>query len=310
MTLFPSLHMTCPRLSRRVLCVATFFIGATPALAQVPIDVPNYSFELPQTSFATGDADVWQETGPGVLTLDTGVFFNNPVDSSGEPSEVFIRNATGEQLAFIFSVEGEDIAFFQVLDATCEVGAMYEVRVDVGESFTQPPLTYNPSDPNPPPNPDPALLGLRLFYVPSGGGRATLVERVVSADEMPNGDDFGVLLVDLGTTSEPLSADHPAIGRPLGVEIYPVLGFAGTWTLDNVRVSVDCLGDNPVGDADASGLVDLRDAAALQNCFTDSGGDPSASCDFCTANRLDADADTDIDLDDVAAFTASLLEQP
>lgn len=310
MPLLSSLPSFSSRFLCRALGAAALLGVAHPALGQTPIEVPNFSFEAPMTSFATGDADIWQETGPGVLTLDTGVFYNNPVDSSGEPSESFIVNATGEQLGFMSSIDGENIAFFQLLDATYHAGASYELRVDVGESLTMPPLTFNPNDPNPPPDPDPALLGLRLFYVPAGGGRATLSQRVVSTDVMPRGEDFGILLLDLGTSTGPLPADSPALGLAVGVQIYPILGVSGYWTLDNVRVSFDCLGESPFGDADGDGLVDLRDAAALQNCFTGIGGERPARCAFCTADRLDSDADADIDLDDVAAFAAALLERP
>ncbi len=55
-------------------------------------------------------------------------------------------------------------------------------------------------------------------------------------------------------------------------------------------------------DFDGNGVVDLRDAAEFQFCFTDEG--PATCGDGCS--RLDLDPDDDIDLDDYLAFRKRL----
>jgi len=57
-----------------------------------------------------------------------------------------------------------------------------------------------------------------------------------------------------------------------------------------------------MADFDANGVVDLRDAAQFQICFTDEG--PATCGDGCS--RLDLHPDDDIDLDDFFEFQAAL----
>jgi len=54
----------------------------------------------------------------------------------------------------------------------------------------------------------------------------------------------------------------------------------------------------PTADFDGSGVINLRDVAAFQNCFT---GDPATVCPS-GCEVLDFDRDDDIDLSDLAAF--------
>ncbi len=55
------------------------------------------------------------------------------------------------------------------------------------------------------------------------------------------------------------------------------------------------------GDGDADADVDFADFAALQLCFTGTGGDASPSCD-----PFDFDGDGDVDLNDIAEFGQGL----
>ncbi len=296
-------------------CLLAVVGASAPALGQTSIPVPNHSFEMPGTFFAFPDADIWEETGPvgsdprlpGVVdTLDTGVFFNSPVDQEGLPSVFFITNADGIQLAFLGALDNADIAFFQQLADPYESNASYTLRVDVGESFFFPPLTFNPNDPNPPPNPDPALLSLRLFYEDDAMQKVTLAERVVSADELPNGADAGVLLVEFSaisptTTSFPIV--DPAVGNSIGIDIRPSVGLSGVWNLDNVRVEVTCNPVSPADDADVDGDVDLDDYAMFSECV--SGAQDMTrptNCPPCAFDRLDGDHDGDVDLHDYGRF--------
>lgn len=291
-------------------------LAGTSSLAQVDIPVPNHSFESPGTFFAYPDANVWEESGPvgenpqlpGVVdTLDTGVFFNSPVDQTGQPSPFFIRNADGTQLGFIAAPNDADIAFFQQLDVPFEMGAAYALRVDVGESYFFPPLTYNPNDP-PPPDPTPALLAVRLYYEDPLIRKVAVAERVVSASELPKGADAGVLLVEFSAITGFSEATDPWPGEPIGIEVRPLDGLAGVWNVDNVRLSVDCGPGGPAGDANVDGAVDAADFAALALCLTGPQGETRPTgCPPCAFQRLDANGDGDLDLFDFAEMAVTFV---
>ncbi|MCB9849118.1 MAG: hypothetical protein H6817_00265 [Phycisphaerales bacterium] len=287
---------------------------ATPTWAVTAIDVPNASFENPQTFFVWPDADDWDETGPvgedpllpGVVdTIDTGVFFNSPVDEGGQPSPFYITNADGFQLAFISADDASTIAFFQELETPYEVGGTYTVELLVGEGYFFPPLSYNPNDP-PPPNPPPAVLELSLYYADTNGAQIVIADRIISADEMPGPPNEGTLLLNVGTTGEAIASLDAWAGRPIGVLVRPVLGLSGNWNIDLARVSVSCDIGIP-GDADFDGDVDLADHDAFVRCVTGpNGSSRPAECAPCEYERLDADSDGDVDLRDYAAITQEL----
>lgn len=272
----------------------------SPAYAAVDIAIFNPSFESPQTTFAFPDATDWDETGPisedpqlpGVIdTLDTGVFFNSPVDAEGMPSPFFIPNADGMQLGFIGAVDNTDIAFFQELDAPYEVGAKYTLLLDVGTSSFLPPRIFSSSDP--------PLLAVRLYYDESPSSRIVVAQRLVSLDEMPENTN----LIEFATTTGFLDVSTNAIGENIGVEIRPFAGEFGNWNLDNTRLSADCGTGVAFGDVDADGDVDLTDYAVVAECMTGPQNGPApASCPPCAFERSDSDADDDVDLRDIAIF--------
>lgn len=287
-------------------------LAVSPALAQTNIPVPNHSFESPFTKFAWPDADVWEESGPvsedpqlpGIMeTLDTGVFINSPVDGNGDPSPFFISNGDGNQIGFISANDAVDIAFFQQLGIPFEVGGAYTLQVDVGESIFFPPLTFNPNDPEPPNNPDPALLAIRLYYEDDGMIKQTVAIRLVATDELPGGADTGVLLAafvaSLGTTV----VGDARLDRPIGIEIRPIDGLSGVWNVDNVRLVVDCGAGGGSGDTNLDGFLDDVDSARLAPCMNGpQGGSLPDGCPPCAFDRLDGDHDGDLDLLDVANF--------
>lgn len=276
---------------------------AIPARGQVTdVAILNHSFESPQTTFAFPDATDWDETGPisedpqlpGVMdTLDTGVFFNSPVDGKGAPSPFFIPNADGMQLGFIGAIDNTDVAFFQQLTATYEVGATYTLLLDVGTSSFLPPRILSSNDP--------PLLALRLYYDESPVSRVVMAERLISLDEMPENTN----LIEFATTTGILDASTNAIGENIGIEIRPFAGEFGNWNIDNARLSADCGTGIAIGDVDADGDVDLVDYETVANCVTGPQNGPApAGCPPCAFLRSDSDADGDVDLHDVAAFTS------
>lgn len=299
---------------RAWVCALLVAGSAAAARAEFEIAIPNASFEAPLMPPFWPDAEDWEETGPvredpqlpGVVdTVDTGVFFNSPVDGEGNPLPFYIVNADGNQLGFIFADDASTIAFFQQLATPFEAGGTYTVNLLVGESYFFPPLTYNPSDPDPPVNPDPALLSLSLYYVDSGGERVVVSERVISAAEMAGPPNKGTLLVDVGTTGAPVQITDPWVGAPIGVMIRPVQGLAGVWNVDHARLSVDCAVGAP-GDTDLDGDVDMADFAGFDACHSGPGGtQPGGQCPPCRYARLDCDADGDVDLRDFAALAGN-----
>jgi len=306
---FPARNAAMVRAHHVIL--GAILLGLAPAGALAAIPIPNASFEAPQTFFAWPDAEEWEESGPvsedpqlpGVVdTLDTGVFFNSPVDGEGQPSPFFITNADGMQVAFMFADDASTIAFYQELATPFEVGGTYTVNLLVGESLFFPPLTYNPNDPNPPPDPDPALVAVSLYYVDALGAKVHLAERIVSADEMPDGPNTGVLLVDVSTTGAEVHFADAWAGAPIGVMIRPVLGESGVWNLDHARLAVDCA-IGVAGDTDLDGDVDNVDFAMFADCLGGPGaGALPDGCPPCAFERVDADADGDVDLVDFAEF--------
>lgn len=280
--------------------IAVTVSSSSPAHGDVDIAILNPSFESPTTFFAYPDATDWDETGPisedpqlpGVIdTLDTGVFFNSPVDGMGMPSPFYIPNADGMQLGFIGAVDDTDIAYFQELDAPYEVGAKYTLLLDVGTSSFLPPRIFSSSDP--------PLLAVRLYYDESPSSRVVVAERLISLVEMPENTD----LIEFASTTGFLGASSNAIGESVGVEIRPFAGEFGNWNLDNARLSADCGTGTAFGDVDADGDIDLSDYSVVAECFTGPENGPApVTCPPCAFERSDSDLDGDVDLSDVAQF--------
>ncbi|MHC4951725.1 MAG: hypothetical protein ACYTEU_12185 [Planctomycetota bacterium] len=190
------------------------------------IPVPNHSFEFPVidpnenvlravsfTSLWTED-DIDREPYPEPYSRGTGTFVNTPPDSNDH-----IANPDGDQLAFIYSFQGNSI--WQYLPQTYQVGKYY--RLTVAACLSESAFAPKPTSP----------LILTFHYLGADSGSAPL--DIATYAISPAGltvtsmEDFSV---DLPTV---VSGDAWA-GRHIGIAIRGS-GFAGGyWDFDNVRL--------------------------------------------------------------------------
>ena len=209
---------------RRSLCpwLLASLAGTSSLLCAQPINVANYSFELPTTSFVDPRVDSWTKSPQpewfqpqGGITWDqlSGVFANTAL---GTPSH--IENLNGSQAVYLFALP--QAGFGQILADRYEAGLQYSMTVALrggGNIVAGSNL----------------LLG--LFYVDDLGVQVPLATTIVSYSP----SDFAQpsLLRDRQVTSAFLAEDHAALGRNIGLQILATSGGGeGYWDLDNVRV--------------------------------------------------------------------------
>lgn len=246
-----------------------------------PIPIPNYSFELPTVSRNVKNpfgalpliAD-WDENGIGSgdeLNQNTGVFLNTDV---GEPDH--ISNADQRQMAFLSTLIGNAIR--QALLDEFVPGRSYTLTASVATSLTFPAGAAEE-------------LEIALVYF-AGGGEHVIASTFVSGSQVnPN------TLIDVSITAPAVQPDDPWSGLPIGILIRPSIADPddeegeGFWDVDNVRLKVD------------PPLFDLLDAALFKDCMTGPVGSmPGPNCTLEEFDRVNLDADGDVDLIDFAEF--------
>lgn len=211
---------------------------AAGALQAGTITLPNGSFELPASTYATPFIDSWQQNPQPDLgdpnTLQTGVFSNQaPADP------LFIDNCDGSQAAFLFAVPGT--ALFQDYDstdyanpspahafnATFEVGKSYTLTVGLIGGTN---LAY--------PMQEGTTLELSLYYRDDANAKVTVASTVVtnSSAIFSNATHF----VDFQATLPTVQAGDAWAGRHIGVQLLSTVSYelmGGYWDLDNVRLA-------------------------------------------------------------------------
>jgi MYXO-CTERM domain-containing protein len=217
----------------------TLALLTMPTLASAAIDIPvaNPSFEspvvnpqiLPVSLVITGwntagpSADVDLGDGNGPRNSGTGIFIN---PASG-PTR--FTNATGNQLAYIFSSSGEEI--HQTLssnfsDSLPDGNNIYQLTVMVGNASTPPPPTDQ--------------LRLRLFYTAPGADPAVPANRqFIATRDLSNATDTieGDFLLPFSAFTDPILPGDPAIGRPINVLLTTVGAGGGQFDLEDVSVT-------------------------------------------------------------------------
>jgi hypothetical protein len=181
--------------------------------AGAELTVVNPSFESPQTEFVATQATGWTIAGPPETGVG-GVFANVPQGTPGH-----ISNAIGNQLALLSSQSGNE--FSQVLSSSFEAGQQYRLSVGIAISASVPPQATD-------------TLRLGLFYLDAGSQR-----QLVAFEDVANSagtlSDAELRYFDAQTPLLP--ADHPAVGRPIGV-LLASTGLGGFFDMDDVSVSV------------------------------------------------------------------------
>jgi hypothetical protein len=189
------------------------------------IDVPNFSFESPQTDFADPQVDAWQkfpkpdwydESGGFLWTQLSGVFKNTAPGQSDH-----IDNVDQNQALFLFGVPQNGL--FQTLDATYEIGHTYSVTAGFAGGGAN--------------MPEGSTLLLALYYVDAGNFVQIATTPITYTHAaFPNLTH----LIDMSANSALVKPTDAWAGKNIGVMLMAVPTqetSGGYWDLDNVRLS-------------------------------------------------------------------------
>jgi len=192
------------------------------------IPVPNGSFESPTPPSglpATPLLDSWQEA-PQPVWYDPGAFGGVswdqttgafPNTAEGRPGH--ITNMDGAQGAYMFALP--EVALFQELEATYEVGLSYTLTVGMVSSSS---VIV----------PEGSTFELSLYYLDG-------VDALVSVASTPityNATDFPTLteFVDFSVNLGEVQAGDAWAGENIGIRLLSTSGNGGIWDLDHVRL--------------------------------------------------------------------------
>ncbi|UCG47414.1 MAG: hypothetical protein JSU94_18230 [Phycisphaerales bacterium] len=252
------------------------------------IDIPNASFESPDTLFADPSIDFWQEaptpwwydeSGGYLWTQLTGVFLNLPPE---DPSH--IDNCDGDQAVWLFALP--EVELFQDLNDVFEVGRAYHLVVGIiggGGGML-----------------DGVPIEIRLFYRDAENNKVT-----VGATTHTYDINTGVVthFIDVPLDVREVQISDPWAGKNIGVQLVSTLTLAdldpetgragGFWDLDNVRLTSSA----PNADFSGDSFVNFKDFAIM--------GEQWLSCTDATA---DLTQDGCVDMPDVSVFAELWLQ--
>lgn len=224
-----------------VFCV---LISAQSPLAG-PITVPNASFELPVSFFATPNLESWQRT-PEPSNWDTnvsgpwenliGVFKNTPVGNFDH-----IDNCHSNQAMWLFAnpdagifqdydtVDWNDPAPTHAFDAIYEIGKSYQLTAGllVGGKGSGGGVTPG------------ATVEFSLYYRDAASNRVTVAATIItnSVEVFTNSTH----LLDFSVTTPVVRPTDAWAGKHIGISLIstpaPELNAEGYWDLDHVRLS-------------------------------------------------------------------------
>ena len=232
------------RLGRRLaglLAAGSILFAGTGLIKAAAIVVPNASFELPATGYASPNIESWQkspkpdwyvEGGGFYWSQLTGAFRNQPPN---DPTH--IDNCDGNQAMWLFAVP--EVAIFQdfdsvdwndpapshAFDATFEVGKSYRLTVGViggGGGMLEG-----------------VTLEISFYYRDSASNRVTVARTSITNTPalFPNTTHLVNFTVDLPF----VKANDAWAGHNIGVQFLSTvdtnLQSGGYWDLDNVRLS-------------------------------------------------------------------------
>lgn len=240
-----------PRAIARCLPVSARWLGLlcglalTGVLSAGPIAVPNASFELPVTFFATPNLDSWQRT-PQPSNWDTnasgpwenliGVFKNTPAGAFDH-----IDNCHSNQAMWLFAnpdagifqdydtLDYNDPAPTHAFDAVYSVGSAYQLTVGllVGGKGSGGGITPG------------ATIKFALYYRDAASNRVTVAATTITnqLDVFTNSTH----LLDFSVKTPVVRANDAWAGQHIGISLIstsdPNLNAEGYWDLDNVRLN-------------------------------------------------------------------------
>jgi hypothetical protein len=197
-----------------------------------PVDVPNYSFESPATSFVDINITSWQKTSRPLWYDESGGFYWNQLTgvymNVGPNDPAYIDNCDGKQAAWLFAVP--EAGLYQDLNDTFEAGYCYDFTVGViGGSGNMK---------------DGVPLEIRLYYRDANNTKIT-IGAVTTTYDVNSG--YVKHFNDVWITLPAVKETDPWANKKIGIEIVsaltladldPVTGRAGGfWDIDNVRVN-------------------------------------------------------------------------
>jgi len=200
------------------------------------IQVPNGSFELPATTYASPFMDDWQKTakpdwydegsGAFLWTQLTGEFKNLPPGAVG-----YIDNCDGSQAAWMFVIP--QVGIFQDYDfpsnhafnATYEVGKSYHLKV--GIIGTGGNMTVG------------ATFQLGLYYRDAASNMVFVA--TTSVTNLPTVFSNNTHFIDFRADTVGVRASDPWAGQHIGIGLFSTITDTnmegGYWDLDNVRLT-------------------------------------------------------------------------
>jgi len=223
-----------------VVCALGMLLVSGSVLGQTNIQVPNASFESPETVFADPQVDDWEKTAQpfwwdeqnGPWTQLTGVFLNT---TNGSPDH--IGNMDGNQALFLFalptvglfqdydSIGGTNTVPSNAFNATYQAGKSYRLTVGViggGGGMTEG-----------------AALGVGLYYRDVLSNRVSVAMTNIAFT--PSGFPDTTNFIDFSVTTPPVKPGDDWAGEKIGVQLLSAVGFeyisGGYWDLDHVRLT-------------------------------------------------------------------------
>ncbi|HXJ55919.1 MAG TPA: hypothetical protein VNU68_04565 [Verrucomicrobiae bacterium] len=205
--------------------------------------VPNASFEVPETIFASPEVGSWQKASQPFWYDDPrfpwdqliGQFVNT---SNGSPDH--IDNMEGNQAAYIFALP--DVAMFQDYNSIggTNVGPAHEfgAKFEAGKSYA---LTVGVLGGSGGMS-NGATLQISLYYRDAASNRVILAATTVtnSLDLFPT----NARLTDFQVTLPLVRSNDSWAGQWIGIELASTVGFdllGGYWDVDNVRLTESLL---------------------------------------------------------------------
>lgn len=219
----PSQPVCLPALSLSLLVLAA--LGSSLRAQSLP--VVNPSFESPNIVFASASTPTgWQRFEQNIDPEQPkgGIFDNTAVGSADH-----IGNVDGGQVAFVFG--GPDIAFFQDLTSTFDIGKSYSFTLGVGGGGGG--MAFG------------TTLELRFYYRDASSNKITIssATRQIVYDAALQAQDPAPIniLFDYTATVGTVSVGDPWAGKTIGIEFGgapTVPGGSGYWDVDKARVAI------------------------------------------------------------------------
>ncbi|AQQ71846.1 hypothetical protein SMSP2_02225 [Limihaloglobus sulfuriphilus] len=252
--------------------ILMFFLGSI--LQAELVNIPNASFEMPETEFADPNISEWQdapkpwwydESGGYYWEQLTGFFRN-----VGSEDPAHIDNCDGNQAAWLFAVP--QVELFQDLEAVFQIGRIYRLKVGIiggGGNMK-----------------DDVPIELRLYYRDAEDNKVAIDSTAYSYD-LSSGyiKHFNDIVVEI----PPVKEGDPWAGKSIGVQLVSTLVFpddldpesgraGGYWDLDNFRLTAV----SPDFSSDC--FVDMEDFALMaQNWLSCSDASTDLTDEGCVS---------------------------